>query len=386
MQPPSFDTWTTIFLFAAIQGLFVTLVILIKKKAALSNVLMALIILLFSITLIEYVLYWTRYQIYFPHVINISAPFPFLTGVFFYLYFRVIFEKKKVKWSDWPHLIPFTMVVIYFLPMYICSADVKLQWIQGIQTKPSWINWPAAVNRIRWMVPWLGILHMSCYAFLTIHKYFSLSKTDKEVAVWFNWLIGLFILYIASFASYFILVNYDFFNIQWDYMISFSMMLFIYFIAWFGYLQPRVFNGFSLAEAIVSTQRYANSALPADLNEEVVLQLNDLMSGEKLYRDSELRLEKLAERLNLSRHNLSQIINEQFNMNFFEYVNSYRIQEATELLSTTSRKQLNIMEIAFNVGFNNKVSFNNTFKKITGKTPTEYRNETFKELNVLNRN
>ncbi len=60
-------------------------------------------------------------------------------------------------------------------------------------------------------------------------------------------------------------------------------------------------------------------------------------------------------------------------MNYFDYLNSLRVGEAINLLLSTSKKEMNIIEIAFEAGFNNKATFNNAFKKITGMTPKEYR-------------
>jgi AraC-like DNA-binding protein len=60
-------------------------------------------------------------------------------------------------------------------------------------------------------------------------------------------------------------------------------------------------------------------------------------------------------------------------MSFFEYINSLRIEEAKSLLADPNKHKLNVIEIAYQVGFNNKVTFNTTFKKSTGITPTEYR-------------
>ncbi|MEO5571659.1 MAG: helix-turn-helix domain-containing protein [Bacteroidia bacterium] len=200
-----------------------------------------------------------------------------------------------------------------------------------------------------------------------------MSKTNPEVRTWFRWLTGLFAAFILSFTSYFVLVNFSFFNNQWDYMISFSMMFFIYFIAWFGYLQPKVFSGLTLTESVKTNERYKNSALTKDVSHELIVQLEKMMVEKKLYRQSDLRLEKLAGEMNVSRHHLSQIINEQTKMNFFEYINQLRIREAQELLSKKSKKELNVIDVAYTVGFNNKVSFNTTFKKMTGITPTEFR-------------
>jgi YesN/AraC family two-component response regulator len=78
----------------------------------------------------------------------------------------------------------------------------------------------------------------------------------------------------------------------------------------------------------------------------------------------------VAEKLDTTRHNTSQLINEHFNMSFREFVNSHRIQEAKELLE--EKTELNIIDVAYEVGYNNKVSFNKAFKKDTQLTPSEY--------------
>jgi len=148
----------------------------------------------------------------------------------------------------------------------------------------------------------------------------------------------------------------------------------IYFIAWFGYLQPKVFQGFSLKEAIVTPEKYKNSPLNDSLGGELLTILDASMNDKKMFLDPEIRLEKLATNLGIKKHLLSQLINEKKGMSFFEYINSLRVEEAKLLLKQTSKKQLTVIEIAYMVGFNNKVSFNSTFKKITGKTPTEFRN------------
>nr|WP_247666498.1 helix-turn-helix domain-containing protein [Aquimarina sp. MMG015] len=76
--------------------------------------------------------------------------------------------------------------------------------------------------------------------------------------------------------------------------------------------------------------------------------------------------------MDTTRHNTSQIINEHFNLNFFELINKYRIEEAKELLKGEKHKKFNIIDIAYEVGFNNKVTFNKSFKKYNNITPSEY--------------
>src|SRR5690242_16544802 len=98
---PSFDTWTSIFLFASIQGLFVSIILFfVKKENRYANRLLATIVFLFSVTLFEYVFFWTRYIIFFPHLLSISAGFALLYGPLLYFYFRYAAESEKITIRD----------------------------------------------------------------------------------------------------------------------------------------------------------------------------------------------------------------------------------------------------------------------------------------------
>ena len=77
--------------------------------------------------------------------------------------------------------------------------------------------------------------------------------------------------------------------------------------------------------------------------------------------------------MNTTRHNASQVINEHFEVSFHELINTYRIQEAKKILDNDFKKNLNIIDVAYEVGYNNKVTFNKAFKKDTQLTPSEYQ-------------
>ena len=320
-------------------------------------------------------LYWTGHLYTFPHMLGISEGFPFLFGVILYFYFKIVFRNYKIRPPDILHILPFLLFTMIMLPRYFSGADVKMLWMTGNQTPPvfEWLVSFKTIRVIPW--PWIKIIHMTIYLVLILVDFLALSKTDPRVRKWFSWLVGLFAGFIASYASYFILVKFSFFNNEWDYMISFSMMFFIYFIAWFGYLQPAIFSGFSLQESIREPSRYRNSPVSAEVSSEILCTLEKIMNEDKLYRENDLRLDKLAMAVGTSRHHLSQVINSHTGSGFFEYINSLRIREARDLLKSKSKEELNIIEIAYAVGFNNKVSFNTTFKKLTGITPSEFRRQ-----------
>ncbi|RXM38271.1 AraC family transcriptional regulator [Chryseobacterium sp. CH21] len=100
--------------------------------------------------------------------------------------------------------------------------------------------------------------------------------------------------------------------------------------------------------------------------------LEGIMEVRKPYLDSELNLIRLAEMLSVSTHHLSYVINTGFGKNFFQYVNEYRVDYAKKLLKEPNSK-LSILGIAYESGFNSKTSFNTTFKKVTGQTPSEFK-------------
>ena len=96
------------------------------------------------------------------------------------------------------------------------------------------------------------------------------------------------------------------------------------------------------------------------------------MENEKPYLNNRLGLKDVAEYLNISVHHLSQVINEQLDKNFFDFVNDYRVTEVKNLLRDPKHKQFTLLAIAYDCGFNSKSSFNSVFKKITGLTPSSY--------------
>lgn len=131
---------------------------------------------------------------------------------------------------------------------------------------------------------------------------------------------------------------------------------------------PSLFD--SIAEAIRST-RYERNYL-SHINKEVLhRQLLTLMTQEKIYLDPDVRLDMLAKKLNITHHQLSQFLNEHCNMRFNRFINSYRIEEAKNILILNP--DANIIAIAYHVGFNSKSTFNKTFKEFTGQTPSDFK-------------
>jgi AraC-like DNA-binding protein len=98
----------------------------------------------------------------------------------------------------------------------------------------------------------------------------------------------------------------------------------------------------------------------------------NLMGNERLFLDNELGLPELAKEMAISPHDLSYLLNEGFGVNFFQFINSYRVNEAKQLMLSDKYRHLNILGIAYNAGFNSKTTFNTAFKKETGLSPSQF--------------
>ncbi|MBL7995034.1 AraC family transcriptional regulator [bacterium] len=112
-----------------------------------------------------------------------------------------------------------------------------------------------------------------------------------------------------------------------------------------------------------------NSTHPSS-HEAMVTRLKRLMESEKLYRDSNLKYSDIAARLGVSVRALSSVLNETLGQSFTDFINTYRVHEAQELISVRSDDTL--LGIAFSSGFNSKSSFNRSFRKLTGMSPSAY--------------
>ena len=156
---------------------------------------------------------------------------------------------------------------------------------------------------------------------------------------------------------------------------SFSLLI-IYFIAYNSLKQKEIFLlDVNERNLIISTEEETRKRQIISDNdlESLKSKLTELMNTKKPYLDSELSLTQLANLMSQTPHQLSYLINAGFEENFFLFVNGYRVQRVKELLLDEQNNNKTILGIAFESGFNSKTSFNTTFKKISGQTPSEFK-------------
>lgn len=367
MKSPSFDNWTILFLLFAFLGIVTSILLQLQSKHnRIGKILISLVLILFSITLVEYVLYWTKYQLYFPYLSNSSIPLYFAYGPLLYIYVNL--EKPThINKKEIIHFIPFIIAFFVCLPFYLYSSDLKRTlFLNGFPKKSSY---PLVLQSLSF----ISILHLFVYSYLIYIK----RAVFNEFVLIKNWVtvLSICIFGIAFFyLTYIILSTLGVLKLEWDYMISFAMSLFIVLITIASFVKPQIFNDikpFFSKNDTAEVLKYKNSPINNSMSAELAIQLQKTMVANSLWRKNDLRLEDLAQKLELPKHYVSQVINEQFNMNFFEFVNKYRIEEAKILIEQD--KTSTLIEIAYQVGFNNKVSFGKAFKNNTNLSPLEFK-------------
>lgn len=104
---------------------------------------------------------------------------------------------------------------------------------------------------------------------------------------------------------------------------------------------------------------------------EIAQKIESVLLVDKLYRNPEFKLSNLAEQINEQSYLTSQVLNQHFNKSFFDVINELRVRDAEIRLKTFDVKKDKIETIAYESGFNSRAAFYRSFKKITGKNPTE---------------
>lgn len=209
------------------------------------------------------------------------------------------------------------------------------------------------------------------------HKKRILLFSSNTIQIDLKWL-ELIILAIFSLVIFIGCYNLLFVEADLNLSANSVSLLIVFFISYNVLKQKEVFllneNERSL---IISDEEQAEKekrkVISDDELEGLKIRLIELMEEQKPFLDSELSLTQLADLMNLTPHQLSYLINAGFDDNFFLFVNRYRVQRVKELLLGKQNDHMTILGIAFESGFNSKTSFNTTFKKISGQTPSGFK-------------
>ncbi len=175
-----------------------------------------------------------------------------------------------------------------------------------------------------------------------------------------------------------VLLNSIWYVRELDYIYLLPLTLCIYSFAYYAMRLPSVFE-----RTAPPVFKSVASATDRQTQKQQFEKVKELVASKKLYQNPELRLTDLSAESGITYHQLSEMINREAEVSFFEFINQFRINEVLEKLKNKSleNEKINVLEIAYSAGFNNKVSFNRYFKKQTGKTPTDFIKSELKKVN-----
>lgn len=356
---PSLDNWTTLFLLVSSTGFFVSIVLLTKSKESELYLLPSFITGLFSLVLFQYVLFWSNYQTVIPYFRFLPN---FLLGLIPVLVILFSNRLLRKKWHPATYLL--------YIPPALGLLFNICYWTGLVPVGPEASEFIRFGSQILFLGlnPWVIV---GLYALSIVKLYILQIRLDGARRRYFRIMIWTLLLFKLAYASYFILVKFSFFNSSWDYAISIVMSATIYFLG--GVLIAK-----STRHIFPEAKGSGQELLDEKSVDEFFLELDKRMRKECHYRKDDLRLEWLAEKLEIPRNYLSYIINTKSGMNFNHFINNYRVDEAAELL--VSRTDLTVKDIYFQVGFNNKATFYQAFKKKYKCTPSEYRIAQFEKI------
>ena len=303
-----------------------------------------------------------KFHLQQPHYFLWHMPFVYTCGPIFYLlYHRNLLQEEIAvsKFIRWHFALP-VLAGILCLPFYLMPTKEKLSFVQ---------NFSEAKTNYHYIILLLNlgtkISILSYMQFFLVKNRQTLVQLyrEKDNSKRFIVLI-LLLLYADLLLGLLGMILTKFFLIKLSALLL-PFNLFFFFILSARY--PAMLD--ELKEEV--KKRYERSKIDRlDLNA-IIENLLNLMQQEKLYQEERLSLQSLADELEITSHQLSQILNEKMGKKFYDFVNEFRIEEAKELL--IERSQDTVLSIAYAVGFGSKSSFNKAFRSYTGLTPIAYR-------------
>jgi AraC-like DNA-binding protein len=276
------------------------------------------------------------------------------------------------------------------MPFYLVDASQKLAFTEAIRTGEAipdassdpWLAYLGFKGFILASVIQLGGYLAWSVRRLILHAQSirnEFSDIDRINLAWLrNLLLGLCCIFLIYLGDQFFpdLLGM---NILGDLVTVIAVVL-IYAMGYLGLRQPAIFTWQPGSPSVgeretneLESDKYRRSGLDQDTSLLFLEELTGYMQDNKPYLEGDLVLPQLAQRLGISANYLSQIINEQLDVNFYDFINGYRIEEAKRLIRDSGQGKTNILAIALDSGFNSKSAFYTAFKKATSMTPTEYR-------------
>ena len=340
------------------QGTLLVLYILTSKsKKRRGNILLAIIIGTMVVQMTGFIL--ASHNIMTSFLRNINSAFGYLYGPLLYLY------NKSITRSDFEFN---SKNISHFIPSLAVLFSAMFGWHKNYLTN-IYIGYA---------------VHITIYVvicFFEVNRYRNAVRDNRSGLEQLNvgWLQSVFVVFaslvfvdVLQFFSF--LLNY---NTAWAEVVVFVMILFAINLLYFkGFVSAQEIKGVNQSDLDLSSNIKLEKKIDLTLpeNKSLLEDLSNYIHDEQPFKNPELTIGMMAEALAVPKRNLSELINHHHRQNFVDFINTFRIDYAKERLQNPKDPNETILEVLYEAGFNSKSSFNATFKKKTGLTPTQFKN------------
>ncbi|PWD98558.1 AraC family transcriptional regulator [Marinilabilia rubra] len=372
------NLYAVLILLGVFQGLFISIFLLNRKSRKVRrNFFLGLFVLALATIILEILLNYTGLMSRVIFLDNFSEPLVFVIAPLLYLYIHSgVRPDRSIR--EGVHFIIFGFYLFYSLFYFLQPLEFHAQSYLFSFFPDQWDGKGHSVFNadplyIRRYLNEILLLHFLVYLFFALRVLFVeytkrgisfFTLKEHELGSYRNSVIHFTIVLII-----FVVVKLRFGRDLGDFFIASYIALMLYFTSFMIIRRSTFF--FDSPKKV--SEKYGKSSLSDQQKDEISSKLKGLMESEKYFTKNTVSLLSVAERIGETPHRVSQVINEKFEMNFFYWLASYRIEEAKQLLSGKEKEKYKIEEVAEMVGYNSKSSFNKAFKDLVGLTPAGFR-------------
>ena len=299
------------------------------------------------------------------------------TSPLLYLYVQTLVRPSESNsMLDLIHFLPYMVMTLTIITINETMEDSVIQVRNGLIQSSD-----PTIFLIQYHGLLLGIINIIypiiALRLLFLHRFHIESEFSNIDKINMNWLrywilfslTGVIISILIIWAGW---LEFMPFNTSFEF-IALSITLNIIVVGFFGLGQTTIFSSVDLGKSSVNPMKYKSSNLNRAEIDLLLLRLKTYMTDHKPYLNQQLSLDLLAEATGMNKHQLSQLINEKMGVNFYTFVNRYRMDEFKERLRDPTNKSVTLLGIAMDSGFSSKSSFQHIFKKMEGITPSQFQ-------------
>lgn len=310
---------------------------------------------------------------YFPHLFRLDSPLHYLFGPVCFFYTLASFKTDfRFRYIQLLNLLPFLLNLIEFTPFYLSSAAAKTEHYNTLIETGSLIM---PFHSVMKAIIALIYLILQIYVFYKYKpKNITNDKSKLSLVSWFTiFLFGQTVLLVGLLVN--VATGFKLFSDPYRYTV-FIETLYLYSVTIALLFFPSLLYGKTTdkkIQEIIQKEKYSHSKLSDEDKTNILSDLIKYLKGEsKPFLNPGLSMVEVARLLKVTPQQLSQVVNEKTNLNFTNYINSFRIEMAKEILSSLDFNKHTIDSVPEMAGFNSKSPFYLAFKKHTGMTPKEF--------------